>query len=89
MSDVMLLVGGPCDGRRIKADGRPKVYYLPRTNRLDLSIEPPRYPEEAVYMAQVTEEYVRTYDNVYVHHSIRDLDVVGLLTAGYRCEIGK
>lgn len=76
---TMVLVGGPCDGRRVKIDGRPKIYYVPRVNRIDFSVR----PRDSI------EEYVRAEDRVYVHSSISHLNVVDLLVSGYRNEIGQ
>jgi len=89
MSETMLMIGGPMDGRRVQIDGRPKVYFVPRANRLDLNISPPRDEHESRYMKDVTEEYVRIEKGVYAHCSVAHLDVIDLLTSGYRCEIGK
>jgi len=88
MSDVMILVAGPCDGRRVKIDGRPRVYYVPRVNRIDMKINP-RDETEARYIKEIAEEYVRCESGVYMHESISHLDVVAVLTAGYRNEIGE
>lgn len=85
---VMVLVGGPCDGRRVKIDGRPKVYYVPRVNRLDFSITP-RDPVEESCIKEIYEEYVRIENRVYAHSSVSHLDVVDLLVSGYRNEIGQ
>lgn len=84
----MLLVGGPADGRRVKIDGRPKVYFVPRVNRLDMSISP-RDEIEAVHISRVAEEYVRVDRQIYLHSSISNIDIIDALVAGYRFEIGK
>ena len=85
---VVVLVGGPADGRRVRVDGRPNVYFVPRANRLDMSISP-RDEVEARFIADIADEYVRRGRNIYVHHSLLHLDEMDLLTAGYRPEIGK
>lgn len=85
--ETVLLVGGPADGRRIKTDGRSSIYYVPRINRIDPGINP-RDPVEASYFETIAEEYRRKEFGVYMHNSICDLDVIDVLTAGYRCEIG-
>lgn len=48
-----------------------------------------RDEHEALYMRNVTEEYVRVGSKVYAHCSVSHLDVIDLLAGGYRCEIGK
>lgn len=89
MSDkTMVLVGGPCDGRRVKIDGRPRIYYVPRVNRIDLSIRP-LDAQEAAYVKEIAEEYVRVEDRVYAHSSVSHLNVVDILVNGYRNEIGQ
>lgn len=88
MSEVMLLVGGPADGRRVKTDGRPKVYYLPKSNRLDLHLSVRDDYEASMFKEVGIEEYVLCESNVYMHSSISHMDVVAVLTSGYRCEIG-
>lgn len=87
-AETMLLVGGPADGRRVVIDGRPKVYYVPRLNRLDMSINP-RNEMEATHIKQVAEEYIRSERGVYMHESISHMDVVEVLTTGYRNEISQ
>lgn len=87
-AETMLLVGGPADGRRVVIDGRPKVYYVPRANRLDMSINP-RDQTEETYISQIAEEYVRSERRVYLHSSVAHMDVVSMLVAGYRHEVGK
>lgn len=86
--NLMVLVGGPCDGRRVQIDGRPKVYYVPRINRIDMSINP-RDEMEARYIKDMAEEYIRRERGVYMHYSIDHMDVFDVLTQGYRSEIGK
>ena len=85
---VVVLVGGPADGRRVAVDGRPNVYFVPRVNRLDMSIRP-REEAEAFFIADVADEYLRRGKNLYVHHSLSHLDEMDLLTSGYRPELGK
>jgi hypothetical protein len=89
MSETMLMIGGPIDGMRVQIDGRPKVYFVVKANRLGLNISSPRDEQESRYMREVTEEYVRVEGRVYAHYSIAHLDVIDLLASGYRCEIGK
>jgi len=88
-AETILLVGGPADGRRVMIDGRPKVYFVPRINRLDLSLDPDENPMQAVHMSRIAEEYVRSERQVYLHSSISHMDVVEALVAGYRHEIGQ
>lgn len=85
-AETMLLVGGPADGRRVMIDGRPKVYYVPRVNRLDLSINP-RDEMEAQHISRFAEEYIRAERQVYLHSSIAHMDVVEALVRGYRHEV--
>lgn len=87
-AEPMLLVGGPADGRRVVIDGRPKAYYVPRVNRLDMSINP-RDKMEATHIKRIAEEYIRSERGVYMHESISHMDVVEVLTAGYRNEISQ
>lgn len=81
---MALFIGGRSDGRRMDLQDRHVKYVrLPIMKPIKVC---ERLDENEETLKMDVENYVRVYGDIYVHESLERVDLIKLLSAGYRNE---
>lgn len=85
---MALFIGGRADGRRMNVDKGVRYIRLPYHRPLRAFEITGKEPVEETLIMNI-ENYVQTFDGVFVHEELECRDVIQLLVRGYRNEGGK